>query len=199
MTLHPAIQSLTLQHNSLQEVGSASFQFHPELSLVDLAWNGLARIQDRTFEAQRRLTVLRLAGNQLTQLTSLTLYGLESLRLLDLASNLLASLPVGLFEATPNLEELYLADNRFQTVEPVPVLFSSLSLLKVYRYYIPVFNRSNMSSLPNVPVHEGSIATSAPEPDPQDPWVLWPPRSGSVNFFVKEPVPDPAILYFEKR
>jgi Leucine-rich repeat (LRR) protein len=128
MTLHPAIQSLTLQQNSLEEVGSASFQFHPELSLVDLAWNRLSSIQDRTFEAQTKLAYLRLAHNRLTRVDNNTFYGLVSLRVLDLAGNQLTRLPANLLVHVPALEELYLAENKIQALESG--IFSGLCCLR---------------------------------------------------------------------
>ena len=45
MTLNPELQILTLQHNKISQIGSASFQFHPELLQVDLSHNGLETVQ----------------------------------------------------------------------------------------------------------------------------------------------------------
>ena len=45
MTLNPELQILTLQHNQISQIGSASFQFHPELLRVDLSNNGLKTVQ----------------------------------------------------------------------------------------------------------------------------------------------------------
>ena len=45
MTLNPELQMLTLQHNKISQIGSASFQFHPELLVADLSNNMIQIVQ----------------------------------------------------------------------------------------------------------------------------------------------------------
>ena len=54
MTLNPELQILTLQHNQISQIGSASFQFHPELLEVDLSNNGLKDVQVVTLGNKRK-------------------------------------------------------------------------------------------------------------------------------------------------
>ena len=53
MTLNPELQILTLQHNKISQIGSASFQFHPELLQVDLSHNGLETVQVADLEQDK--------------------------------------------------------------------------------------------------------------------------------------------------
>ena len=63
MTLNPELQILTLQHNQISQIGSASFQFHPELLRVDLSNNGLKTVQVVEYYIHSILTfVLTVSG-----------------------------------------------------------------------------------------------------------------------------------------
>ena len=70
--MNPELEYLTLHHNEIREIGSASLQFHPELISVDLSFNSVRRIQTRSWEHNTKITNLILANNNLVDLPDLT-------------------------------------------------------------------------------------------------------------------------------
>lgn len=106
-----SLSYLNLSGNKLVSLNSNFFKNLVNLRTLNLNSNPLKNITGKQLENCKELEILRLSNTSLIHLSDTDFYGLENLKSLEMNDNLnLTKLDRSIFDATPNLETLSLAN-----------------------------------------------------------------------------------------
>lgn len=106
----PALHSLDLSENQLEEIDSTFFSALPALRALDLKLNGLTRIDPRIWSQMPRLELLDLSRNSLDVLDERICQQLPNLERMNVSSNQLSRIGLRAFRC-PNLRTLDVSHN----------------------------------------------------------------------------------------
>ncbi|XP_051500256.1 toll-like receptor 5 [Myxocyprinus asiaticus] len=121
------LEELTLAHNQITEVENNAFLGLTNLLKLNLSQNYLGDIDSETFLNLQKLELLDLSYNNIKVLGDKSFQGLENLLNLNLTGNDLTS--VHELATLPNLEKLYLGDNRITSLSNLPNVAKNLTTL----------------------------------------------------------------------
>lgn len=103
-----------LDNNNIRNL--SDFEFHGTLHMISLNNNSLQDIGEKCFRQVFYLQNICLRNNKLTSLPARLFSGLTSLRHLDMYNNRIEDLPDGIFDDSPNLVYINLASNRLSVI-----------------------------------------------------------------------------------
>ncbi|KAI7799807.1 TLR5 [Triplophysa rosa] len=121
------LEEITLAQNQINKIDNDAFLGTTSLLKLNLSINYLGAIDSRTFQNLDKLQVLDLSYNHIRVLGYRSFQGLANLLQLNLTANSLES--VHEFAILPNLEKLYLGENRITSLYMLPHMAKNLTTL----------------------------------------------------------------------
>ncbi|KAM9389673.1 amphoterin-induced protein 2 [Phaethornis superciliosus] len=119
--LFEKLDTLIINHNSINSIMTGSFSTAPNLKYLDLSSNSLKTLGSPVFQELGALEVLLLYNNQITQIESSAFGGLYKLQKLYLSYNLLSHFPLDLYTGRYKLTDLVLLDISFNRIKSMAI------------------------------------------------------------------------------
>jgi len=145
-----SLVQLNASRNNITETDEEAFLGQSKLQTVDLSSNSLMIIEPKTFIRNRFLEILSLSSNQYLRLPEEDpfLYS-QSLRVLQLSACNLSHIPPKAFQELPNLQELYIAQNKIGMLYNVPGI-GHLGTLDISHNYLSDLGSDIFTAFPNL-------------------------------------------------
>ncbi|XP_067274339.1 toll-like receptor 5 [Pseudorasbora parva] len=134
------LEQITLAESQINKIENSAFLGMTNLLKLNLSKNFLGSIDSNTFQNLEKLEVLDLSYNHIWMLGHQSFRGLPNLLDLNLTGNALKQ--VHRFATLPNLEQLYMGDNKITSVFHLPNISKNLTTL-----YLQFNKLSSMSEL----------------------------------------------------
>ncbi|XP_053575184.1 amphoterin-induced protein 2 [Bombina bombina] len=139
--LFDKLQTLILNHNTINSISTGSFSTLPNVRHLDLSSNHLRTLSNPIFQELKMLEVLLLYNNHITHIDSSAFGGLHNLQKLYLSSNSLTHFPADIYTGRNKLTELILLDISHNNLQTLPVqqisLISARQLSGIYLHENP--------------------------------------------------------------
>ncbi|XP_039546089.1 LOW QUALITY PROTEIN: uncharacterized protein LOC120492058 [Pimephales promelas] len=135
-----SLEQITMAESHINKIENRAFWGMTNLLKLNLSKNFLGNIDANTFQNLEKLEVLDLSYNHIWILGFQSFLGLPNLLNLNLTGNALKA--VHRFATLPNLEKLYLGDNKITSVYSLPHISKNLTTL-----YLQFNKFSSMSVL----------------------------------------------------
>ncbi|XP_060073970.1 protein toll-like [Ylistrum balloti] len=140
-----------LDNNNIETL--SEYKFHGTLHMISVNNNSLLEVGEECFRNVTDLQHVSLANNLLTSLPGGLFRGLTSLRHLDISNNFIEKLPDGIFDDSSNLIYINLASNRISSLgKGLFLKLLSLETLLLDRNNIAVINEASF------PLHSISLS-----------------------------------------
>jgi len=145
-----SLEKLNASDNHINYIHEEAFVEQSKLQIVDLSRNELMFIEPNTFKKNRFLTTLSLANNEPLKLPDGGPFlNSKSLKVLDLSACNLSIIPPNAFRGIPNLEALYISQNKFKVL-PLLQWVERLKILDLSHNYLTDLNSEVFSAYPKL-------------------------------------------------
>ncbi len=179
---HDVLTNLSLNYNSISELGNYSMSGLPQLGELQIGWNKIGSIADLAF-CGTVLQTIGLNGNYLTEVPDLRCVG-DTLESLHLATNQICVIRSSDFTHLERLRVLHVQDNRLYEMAGIDVnIGHSIEVLKIQNNFLQVLNVDwshfltlQIINLTNNQIHT-VVTTTA---DGNDGTTSWKPLADSV-------------------
>ncbi|KAL3981941.1 Leucine rich repeat family protein [Acanthocheilonema viteae] len=112
------LRYLYLSNNNLEIIEAGALHQFKQVQVIDMSYNYFTKITGDMFSGLEHLQHLNLEGNQIKDIAP-GAFATTPLLLLWLRNNCLGSVSPNLFQGTPFLRQVSLADNNIRTIEPL--------------------------------------------------------------------------------